>query len=810
MSGSSPPTSSPTSPAEGYLPAIDGLRAVAVLAVVAFHADLLVGGYLGVDLFFVISGYLITGLLLREYCKAGRIDLRRFWSRRVKRLLPAAMVTLTLTTALVAVVGETGEARATAKTALASLFSLTNWHLILNNTSYWERFGATPPLTHFWSLSIEEQFYVAWPLSLTVLFSALKLLRNPPQARSLGRWVGAAASMLALLSWNIPQTLVLEGRIDRMYLGTDSRAASLLVGCAAGAFGLARRVERFRFGGVAASDAIAVLVIGVLGWMYWTVPYTETWLYPAGFAAEAILVVILIACALTDDSRLASLLSNNALTLVGRYSYPLYLVHLPVFWLLETIQPEITNVRLFVVGLAVSAVLAGVLSLTVEQRFRHMKFSLPQGIATGGGALAACLATVVVALQLAPVSITSQPEAPGQLALSEEPAVSVVSGANSGVPTIIVIGDSVAGNLAEGLAAGSARRYSVIDQSLDGCQLLDSTRQKIGYGSRRVKTPLQTPAYCRQASTQLSTSVAASDPVAVVWHARGDINEAEIDGTWIGPCDAGFRALYEQRFSRLASDAQLSVGRTLIVIAPLIDEVDKEAGQCLRDVLADTISSNKFVRMVDLQEQYCPNMRCGGNIDGVARFTDAVHLSLPSSLDFARNIVSLVPFGSRAGSTEPSTVAIVQSTVTPTVVATNTVAPTGPVVAPLPLLILVQARLKSGKCVASDPGPLATEGLIDAVRCTSGGLTIIAARYSVDLEAHRATMRWLQTNLDNGWIELTPDGTLSRTQKLKDGVVSGSVRDDGMVAIVAPNGADENLVREIQKLLDPSLLPVSG
>src|ERR671916_1077233 len=154
-----------------YLPGLDGLRAFAVIAVLLYHAELpwIRGGFLGVEVFFVISGYLITTLLLTEWHQHGRINLVGFWLRRARRLLPALYVLLMATLAF-AVVFLPGEVARLRDDALAAFGYVTNWYLIFNNESYFETVGRPSLLQHPWSPAVEEQFYVLWPLMLTVAF----------------------------------------------------------------------------------------------------------------------------------------------------------------------------------------------------------------------------------------------------------------------------------------------------------------------------------------------------------------------------------------------------------------------------------------------------------------------------------------------------------------------------------------------------------------------------------------------------------------------------------------------------------------
>src|ERR1700759_4879627 len=154
-----------------YRPGLDGLRAIAVAAVFLYHAriDWLPGGYLGVDLFFVLSGYLITSLLLAEFRSSGRIALGAFWVRRARRLFPALLSLLPVVAGYARSFARTDELSAVRAQALAALAYVANWQAIFQHKSYWELFAAPSPLEHTWSLSIEEQFYVVWPLLVALL-----------------------------------------------------------------------------------------------------------------------------------------------------------------------------------------------------------------------------------------------------------------------------------------------------------------------------------------------------------------------------------------------------------------------------------------------------------------------------------------------------------------------------------------------------------------------------------------------------------------------------------------------------------------
>src|ERR1700712_3611651 len=217
------------------IPALDGVRALAVLAVLADHGGVagLPGGFVGVDVFFVLSGFLITSLLLQEHRRTGRIRLGAFWARRARRLLPAlvlmvlAVITLRRAFAPDSVSGLRLD-------ALAALGWVANWRFAARHTDYFAQGGMASPLQHTWSLGVEEQYYLLWPLILVtvVLLSRHRRYASPAAVRRTVGWlavVGAAASAGAALR------LSGSGSLGRVYFGSDTRAQALLIGAAAAA-----------------------------------------------------------------------------------------------------------------------------------------------------------------------------------------------------------------------------------------------------------------------------------------------------------------------------------------------------------------------------------------------------------------------------------------------------------------------------------------------------------------------------------------------------------------------------------------------
>ena len=318
------PPPPPVPPRLHWVPTLDGLRGLAVLAVVAFHAGHLQGGYLGVDLFFTVSGFLITRLILDDLGR-GRFRLTSFWARRARRLLPALWLLLAVMILVSPWLVERSSGTSLRRSVVATASYVANWWQLSGPASYWEAFGTPSPLNHTWSLAIEEQFYVVWPIVALIVW---RVARRP--ARAL-----LVVALAAVVSSMIAQAVLYQPGSDgaRAYLGTDTRAASILLGCAA-ALAMWTQGHRVRpevwhrLHLLAPLSLITIVVI----WFYGR---PGAWLYRGGFPLLALAAaVILASSAAPTPSRLNRALGWAPLVLVGQVSYGIYLWHWPVFTLL--------------------------------------------------------------------------------------------------------------------------------------------------------------------------------------------------------------------------------------------------------------------------------------------------------------------------------------------------------------------------------------------------------------------------------------------------------------------------------------------
>ena len=318
-----------------YVPALDGARALAVVAVLAFHADLAGarGGFLGVSVFFTLSGYLITSLLVGEHASTGTLSLKAFYTRRARRLLPAAYLCIALVLALGFAWGAVQREHLPGD-VFASVMSVANWRFILEGNSYRDLFiGQPSPLAHFWSLAIEEQCYLVLPL--VVLWSLRRGRRTLAVVLSAAFLASVASAFLA----HDP---------DLVYQGTHTRAAELLAGALL-ALALPRWQGRERLRGAIGFVGLGGFVVAVT-----TVTLADRWLYRGGLAALSLLWVALLV-GLTGANPLSRVLAVRPLVRIGQVSYGIYLFHWPIFLVLTPERLGFGGPALLAIRLAATA-----------------------------------------------------------------------------------------------------------------------------------------------------------------------------------------------------------------------------------------------------------------------------------------------------------------------------------------------------------------------------------------------------------------------------------------------------------------------
>ena len=313
-----------------YMPGLDGLRAVAVLAVIAFHLGFgwAPGGLLGVGIFFTLSGYLITDILLSQLSRLGHIRLGRFWLARARRLLPALFLMLILVVAWVTIFGP-AQPQQFRDGVVASALYVSNWQLIFGDVSYFARFAPPGPLNHLWSLAIEEQFYIVWPF---LLLLGVKLVREVPGSSGLRPRLAVATLALGIAS-AILMAALYHPSLDpsRVYYGTDTRASELLFGAALAMVWPSRKLNR-RIGAGARNtiDALGVAGLLAIALMIWQTDQYSSFLYRGGFVLLSVATVLVVAALAHPASRLGPIVGWKPLRWVGVRSYGIYLWHFPV------------------------------------------------------------------------------------------------------------------------------------------------------------------------------------------------------------------------------------------------------------------------------------------------------------------------------------------------------------------------------------------------------------------------------------------------------------------------------------------------
>ena len=334
-----------------YLPSIDSLRALAVLAVIIYHVDVnyLPGGFLGVDLFFVLSGYLISSLIIKEYRKTGSLNLYNFYIRRARRLLPAVYFMITVGLVVMVLFNEVLLRKSHLDAIFGYIYS-SNWWYIFHKLDYFDSFGAQSPFKHLWSLAIEEQFYMIFPLLFLLVNRKKKSKDGTYKLNKNFLYVVLGLILVSLLA----HILLFDiNNISRIYFGTDTRAFSLLVGVVGAILYPMERLhakvtpQQNMLYSVVSLVSIATLITV----MIYTSEY-NTLLYRGGFLLVAILGLIVIISSGKQHTLMSRLLSFKPVVFIGKISYSLYLWHFPVL-VLTTPVSEIGNPNIFFVILRI-------------------------------------------------------------------------------------------------------------------------------------------------------------------------------------------------------------------------------------------------------------------------------------------------------------------------------------------------------------------------------------------------------------------------------------------------------------------------
>jgi peptidoglycan/LPS O-acetylase OafA/YrhL len=488
---------------------LDGLRGVAVILVIIFHSglDWLPGGFLGVSVFFTLSGFLITSLLINECENSGRINLKAFWGRRLRRLAPASLVVIAVVIGLASWLSTSIEASRIKGDAISAVLYFSNWRFIYSGHSYGELFASPSPLQHLWSLSIEEQLYVVVPVIIAGLF-AVGLRR-----RGIGvvLLVGVFGSTIA--------TMLISGH-EHIYYGTHTRAAELLLGAAlACLFG--QRIEQLATKPARPWSTLYLLpLLGVVLLAKFST-VDSAWVYSGALTLFGLLSVVCLIAAI-QGGPVRAILSWSVLVRVGEVSYGLYLIHWPVIVWLNTDRLDVNPTALFGAQVVVTVLLTVLSYWLIEQPIRHRKVLRSVPVALGAFVASVVAAVVLASAVLASTSgrVDTTPEilvtlAPNTTNVNEGVTTTVADAMPTRIDrtvplSILVIGDSTAENIATALAGASDGNLGVISGGVLGCPLL-----KVAFVRDR-KDSQQDVAYCPENEQLVRDHVADVDAVVIV------------------------------------------------------------------------------------------------------------------------------------------------------------------------------------------------------------------------------------------------------------------------------------------------------
>lgn len=656
-------------PSLAYIPALDGIRGVAMVVIMGYHGGVFFsgGGFYSLDTFFALSGFLITSLLIAEWQRTSSVRLRLFWARRARRLLPGLMVMLLGVSLYAAFLVPAGTYPDLQADGLSSLFYFANWHFIAAGSNYFVTTGLTSPLLHMWSLAVEEQFYLLWPLivlGILKMWGSLRVLLVVCVA-------GALASALEMA------LLLNPSDKNRLYYGTDTRAQSLLVGAAL-AVGLSLLAERRRHRKTNSSTATATATataagmggdpawaatttvargvvsgLGVLGVagsvVLWTlVSPNDAFAYRGGFLLAALataLVLTSVVCA--QATFLARCLSLAPVRYIGRISYGMYLWHWPLFLYIDGARTGLTGDSLFAVRAAATVAVASVSFYVVERPIRQGRYL--GGWRTWLLAPAAVAGTAVALLAATVVPATALP-AGRPPARSTDPGVSVPGG-QPPVP-VLIVGDSTALTLAIGLD-GSAAAYGV--RSHDGGILGCGVTSGAEYQLKGVDAPMA-PQCSGGASSEQWPQVWRGfidrwhPRVVMILAGRWEVSNRTYEGRWTDILDPAYAAYVKQQLAHAVQVAGSGGARVVLMTAPCYDSGEQPDGEAWPEDSRQRLSVyNALVRQVaaqspgasvlDFNAMACPGGRYEEYVGSTqVRLADGVHFAFDGGAAFASRI----------------------------------------------------------------------------------------------------------------------------------------------------------------------------
>ncbi len=632
---------------------LDGVRGVAILAIMAYHSGVPgidVGGYFSQDSFFVLSGLVITLILLREWQGSHHIGLGRFYAGRIRRLLPALFLMLIAVTLYVNLVAPRGQYPGYRQDALAVLGYFSNWHFIATGTNYFAMSAAPSLLTHTWSLAIEEQFYLVWPL---ILMAILTLCRRH---RDLGLRVVFGVSMGgALLSTLWMARLYHSGASStRLYYGTDTHAQSILVGCALAAVltMIARRRQDDALVPVARSRRARWILSGggvaaavALGWQWTHVGSGGHFADQGGFLVGALLTaMVLVSAASAPKGPLAVVLSWPVLTYLGTISYGMYLWYFPIFQIVDAARIHRTGLSLFAIRVAVDIAVATASYFLIEQPVRRGALFRTAGtewvprVRTLGLLVTSLVITVGVVVGTTAGSSASFaiPVSSARSSLSPTPPPGATA-----VTRLLVVGDSTALTLGNALpTVGDGWDTAIDEQGTIGCGLaIGPLVLEHGVAGAPGAPCDSTTPVGEQWPARLQGLVASDRPdVVALLAGRWEVTDRVFDGQWTNILAPAFQQYVRDQLRLAVQIGTASGAHMVLLTAPCYSSGEQPDGSPWPEDSPTRVSAYNDqlytvaaefpaqVSVVNLNALMCPGGRFEPVIDGVTvRAPDGVH-----------------------------------------------------------------------------------------------------------------------------------------------------------------------------------------
>jgi peptidoglycan/LPS O-acetylase OafA/YrhL len=622
------------------VPALDGLRGLAVLGVLLFHGEIagFGGGFLGVSIFFTLSGFLITSLLLAERDRKRRISLGRFWGRRARRILPAALLALAGIAVFGLTVADAHQAERLPADGISALTEVANWRFVLGDQSYAALFSAPSPAQHFWSLAIEEQFYLVFPLLVTGLLFAASGSR---------RLLTIVVVSLAAVSAGLAAVLYSPGHDpSRVYYGTDTRAVELLIGALLAIALTGRRRLETRSARIAVAAVGTVALVLVFG--AWTaIEQGDGVLYRGGLTMHALLVAAVITAALVPGP-VRSALASPPLIALGLISYGVYLYHWPIFLWLTPERTGLDGYALFGERLALTVAVATISFLWIERPIRYGTFRArwkPLAAAAAGAAVVVALFVSVPSTSSAPKIVFSAVQKPaaalartaktqqaGAATLPntgpDSPALPAAPDATGPQPVrrILLVGDSVAQTLGRGLERwGPPHGVDVVNAGRFYCGIARTGHVAIALG-RSMNA-------CEDWPTRWPAMLDRMHPdVVVVLTTIWDVSPRQRDDwgpAYIGPGDARFDQMVTTDWRAAAYVLASRGARVVWLTSPCAAQPATDRNlQYANTLYLAALRRTTSVVQVDLDGRVCPDGKFSDQIGNVADGRpDGLHFS---------------------------------------------------------------------------------------------------------------------------------------------------------------------------------------